>query len=272
MKHAKTMVLRALVFAAAAVSARAGAVPVDPATTVTATMDGGTAKTGNTWYEVGVNLAAAATGIKTGIVTGQADPLSTYLFQSASALNTLLLDGLNKVGTFTFNNPLTVNGFTLTGSSGNGAGTVTPTVHFSNGTTSVLAPGTVGDWFNNSPRIQTVGGRISVPGNSFANVNADNPRILGLTYNLSPADSGKAISSISFDWSGGANTHTALFGISGDFTGLGHYSAIPLAAGSFNQDTIVGAAEVTATPEPGALALFGLGASALLLAARRQRA
>src|SRR5512141_2485552 len=56
------------------------AVPVDPKLTVSATMDGGTAKTGNTWYEVGVNTAAPATGLKTGIVAGQTDPLSDYLF------------------------------------------------------------------------------------------------------------------------------------------------------------------------------------------------
>ena len=251
-------------------AAQAAAVPVDPKTTVTATMDGGIAKTGNTWYELGVNIAAATTGLKTGLVVGQTDPLSTFLFQPAAGLNTLLLDTAKNSGSLIFNSPLTFSGFVLAGSSGNGGGTVKPTVHFADGSSDVLANGAVGDWFGGSPRVQTVAGRIDVPGNSFANVASDNPRILSVAYSLSAADSAKAISSISLDWTGGASTHTAIFGVSADFTGLGHYSAIPLTAGSFNQDTIVGVSEVT--PEPGTVALLGLGTIGLIFAFRRQRA
>ena len=60
-----------------------------------------------------------------------------------------------------------------------------------------------------------------------------------------------------------------IFGISGDFTGLGHFSAIPLDAGSFNQDIIVGLQEV---PEPGTMVLLGLGAVGMLACVRRKRA
>ena len=63
---------------------------------------------------------------------------------------------------------------------------------------------------------------------------------------------------------------TALFGVSGDFTGLGHFSAIPLAAGSLNQDIIVGASEVV-VPEPSTIALFGLGAIGLLVCCYRRK-
>ena len=165
MKKIQFVSIHASALLAMAYSAHAAAIPVDPSTMVTATMDGGIAKTGNTWYELGVNLAAATTGLKTGLVVGQADPLSTFLFQPAAGLNTLLLDSAATSGTLTFNSPLTFSGFAIAGSSGNGAGTIKPTLHFADGSSDVLANGTVGDWFNNSPRIETVGGRINVPAN-----------------------------------------------------------------------------------------------------------
>ncbi len=251
-------------------AAHAAAVPIDPRTVITATMDGGTAKTGNTWYEVGANTAAPATGLKTGLVAGQTDPLSTYLFQPAGSPNALMLDNAAKSGSLNFNFPLTLAAFSIVGASGNGAGSVTPTLHFADSTTSVLGSATVGDWFNNEPRVQTVAGRIDVVGNTFNNVAADNPRIPSVSYTLSAADAGKALTGISLDWTGGATTHTAIFGVSGDFTGLGHFSAIPLTPTSFNQDMIVGAVEV-GIPEPGALTLFGLGALGLMLASRRRQ-
>jgi len=69
---------------------------VSVAGTVTATMDGGTAKTGNTWYERGVNSASNITGLVTGLIAGQADPLSTYLIQPATGNNALMLDNASK--------------------------------------------------------------------------------------------------------------------------------------------------------------------------------
>lgn len=235
-------------------------------------MDGGTAKTGNTWYEVGVNTAAPTTGIKTGIVAGQADALSSYLIQPATGPNALMLDNATKSGSLTFNSPLTLAAFSLAGSSGNGSGNVIPTLHYADGTSLALASKPVGDWFNQTPIVVTAAGRIDAVANTFNNAGSANPRIISVAYTLSASESAKAIASISLDWSAtGANTHTAIFGVSGDFTGLGHFSAIPLKASSFNQDMIVGATEVV-VPEPGTLALFGFGAAGLALARRSRRA
>jgi hypothetical protein len=231
-------------------------------------MDGGTAKTGNTWYELGVNTAAPTTGLKTGIVAAQADPLSTYLIQPANVNNVLMLDTANKSGTLTFTRPISVTALSLAGSSGNGAGTNVMTLHFSDGSSDTLAAVAVKDWFGNTPQVETANGRIDVPGNAFANVNSGDPRVLAINENLPTADQSKFITSIDLAWTGGTTTHTAIFGISGDVTGIGHFTAIPLAGSSFNQDIIVGLQEV---PEPGTIALFGLGAAGLLVSLRRKR-
>lgn len=244
------------------------AIAVDPKTTITATMDGGTAKSGNTWYEVGVNTASPSTGLRTGLVAGQFDPLSDYLFEPATGKNALMLDSGTKLGTFTFNRPLSLTALSLSGASGNGTGTVVPTLRFSDNTTSTLGATTLGDWFNNTPRVQTTQGRIDAGANTFNNAGADNPRVLAANLTLSAADQAKFVTAIDFSWTGsGANTHTAIFGVSGDFTGLGHFSAIPLDASSFNQDIIVGLQEI---PEPGTLVLLGLGALGMVACCRRR--
>jgi hypothetical protein len=246
---------------------------VNPTNTITATMDNGILRTANTWYELGVNSAAPTTGLRTGLITGQTDPLSSYLISSAVGPNVLMLDTNRSKGTMIFDRPVSVTALSLSGSSGNGAGTVTATLRFTDGSTDTLPAITVGDWFNGTnPRVETSAGRIDVTANSYNNVGADNPRVYALNETLSPQDSAKTIFAIDLSWAGSSptsNTHTALFGVSGDVTGLGHFTAIPLDPTSFNQDIIVGLAEV---PEPGTLALFGLGIAGLLgLAVKRNR-
>jgi hypothetical protein len=245
----------------------AAVVGIDPKTTVTASMDGGTAKTGNTWYEVGVNTSSNLTGLATGLISGQSDPLSTYLIQSASGNNALMLDSANKTGTLKFDRALPLTAISLSGASGNGSGTNILTLNFSDGTKSTLGPLVAGDWFNNTNRVETSHGRIDLGANTFNNAGADNPRVLALDETIPTADQSKLVTSIDISWSGGATTHTAIFGVSGDITGIGHYTAIPLDATSFNQDLIVGLQEV---PEPGTLALLGLGVAGMLVACRRK--
>lgn len=247
----------------------AGAFAVNPATTVTASMDGGTAKTGNTWYELGAYAASNTTGIATGLIAGQTDPLSTYLIQPAAGNNILMLDTATKTGSLTLKTMLPLQGISLAASSGNGAGTLTPTLNFSDGSSDKLGNLTAGDWFNNNGRAETAHGRVDLGANSVNNVGADNPRILALSEAVPAADQSKLITSISFSWTGGSSTHTMIFGLSGDIAGLGHYSALQVTG--FNQDGIVGLSEVTQVPEPGTLALFGLGAAGLFACYRRNK-
>jgi hypothetical protein len=235
-------------------------------------MDGSTTKSGDTWYEVGLNPASPTHGVTTGIVAAQSDPLSTYLIQPAQGNNVLLLNNATKTGTLTFTRPLSLTQLSFSGSTGSASGppTLTATLHFSDGSSDTLAPIKVPDWFGNTPIVETANGRFSVTANSFDNEGSGNPRILQLnSAALSAQDEAKFITSIDLTTSAtqASGNNTAIFGVSGDFVGLGHFQAIPVTG--FNQDMIVGLKEV---PEPGTVALLGLGAAGLLAWSRRKQA
>jgi fibronectin-binding autotransporter adhesin len=176
-------------------------------------MDGGTAISGNTWYEQGQNPAAPTTGVPMGQqVTSLANPQFTYTTQPATSRNVMLLDngGGNTTGRFTLVSPTALSQVAFLTSSGNGAGTVTATLHYSDGTSD--ASGlifTAPDWFNGTPIAVNANGRISSAG--YNNVNAGNPRLYDeFITNPNP---GSPISSIDLSWTGSATTHTAIFAI-----------------------------------------------------------
>jgi len=172
----KAAVLAALVSAALTNQASAAAITgVNLTNTITASMDGGETKSGDTWYQLGVNAANPTTGIRTGLISSQTDPLSTYLIPSPSGLNTLMLDTNRRSGTLTLERPVSATALSLAGASGHGFGTLNATLRFTDGSTNLLSSLTVGDWFNNSNRVDTANGRINVTGNVFDNVNSDNP-------------------------------------------------------------------------------------------------
>src|SRR5262249_43879201 len=69
---------------------------------ITATMDGGTSKTGTTFYAVGYNAAAPTTGLPMGTALASAANANiTYDLQSATGKNVLLLDDATTTGTLT---------------------------------------------------------------------------------------------------------------------------------------------------------------------------
>src|SRR5204862_4318208 len=69
---------------------------------VTASMDGGAAKTGNTWYQLGKNTAAATTGLPNpGVVTSLADATASFLLQPYTGNNAVLLDSTRTSATLT---------------------------------------------------------------------------------------------------------------------------------------------------------------------------
>ena len=247
----KQVALVSALGALASLNSALGQTLVNPQTAVTATMDQGTARGANVWYELGVNTAAPTTGLKTGLVTGVSDSNSTYQIMPAVGMNAFLLDAAHPTGTLTLQTPVALAGFSLAGSDGNGGALVTPTLNFTDGTSATLSPLAFSDWFNNNPIVYDALGRIDVTANTYNNTGgvpaSGNPRVLAVNVTNSAANATQMISSIFFSWkeaSGSSGTHTCIFALSGDTNGSGHYTPLALTPESYNQDMIVGVAEV----------------------------
>jgi autotransporter-associated beta strand protein len=182
---------------------------------ITATMDGGTAITGNTWYELGQNTAAATTGLPMGTtITSVTNAQYKYALQTSANRNALLLDNGGTTGRFTLTTP-TANLATISflTSSGNGAGNLTATLHYSDGTPDATGlTFTSPDWFNNTPVAISASGRINSGG--YDSVGTTNPNLYDeFVNNPNPTN---LVSSIDLSWTAAANnTHTAIFGIAG---------------------------------------------------------
>ena len=228
---------------------------------VTATMDNGESKGGDTWFEAGLSLAKPNTGFPAGAgtVVSAADPNTTLLLQPYTGNNALMLNNhtgsspaitTTKTGTFTFVTPTPAGALKFFGSSGNGAGTVTAVVHYTDGAADNTLNLSFPDWFDsNPPKSQAAiveNGRVNPTANSGAGSfdnfgqTPPNPRVYEVTA-VTLANKTDPISSIDFTFTKAAGTtNTAIFGVS-----------------------------VSPAPEPASLSLLGLGSLALL---RRRRA
>jgi hypothetical protein len=217
---------------------------------ITATMDDGTTKGPGqfTWYQLGQNPGAATTGLPTGTtITSQGNAQATYQLQPAAGNNALLM-GVNTPtsGTLTFQTPRTFaagSTLSLLSASGHGAGTLTLTLMLQGGGTVAAGTVTSPDWFNGDPTTVVVAnGRVDSAG-AYDQVGSGNPRLNGLNFALPAGAAGVPVTGVSIDFSGaGTDTITAVFGL----------SASPV-------------------PEPGTLALSGLGLGGLIALRRRGR-
>lgn len=186
--------------------------------TVTATMDGGIATTGNTWYERGVNSNVPQTGLPpAGLVPSISDPDHAFFMQDYGGNDAVLLDSDNGGPvTLVLSTPAKFGGVSFLTSSGNGAQTFTATLHFSDGSSTTLTGIASPDWFNvDTTPAGIVGyGRGALDG-TFANVSTPNPRLYEEDVSLNGADANKLLSSIDLTYTGTATGHTAIFAISG---------------------------------------------------------
>ena len=129
---------------------------------VTATMDAGTAKIANTWYESGLPGGEGGGLPSAGVFTSAADPSARFLLAPYTGPNALFLDQDNPSGTLTFATPMDLHSLSILTSSGLGTSTspvLGLTIHFTDGTPamsglSVVSP----DWFNNGPAALVAGG------------------------------------------------------------------------------------------------------------------
>jgi hypothetical protein len=209
---------------------------------ITATMDGGTGKGGDTFYETGVNTGANVAGVAhPGAVFGSAtDANHTFVLQpnGAGQNDAVMLDAGNTAGTLSLTGPAAYKTLSFLVTAGNGGAPIGVTVHYAGGgsqTGTITGP----DWFNNSNIALDANGRADVALDDFNSTTNGNPRMYQQDFTLT--DTTDAVQSIDFAWQGGTGgDREAVFGISGQ-----------------------------AVPEPATLGLFSLGAIGLF--ARRRR-
>jgi hypothetical protein len=211
------------------------------AAAITATMDQGTVKSGDTFFEQGADASNPTAGLPASGSTfiSQNDSNHIFQMQSYSGPDALLLGANNPTGTLTLTQPEALAGLSILLADGNGNEPFDVTVNYLNGTSETLAGAVSPDWFNNGTVAWTAGERIDVDNNSFEN-DGNNPNLYQVDLGLN--DQTDAISSLTFNFDGasGDSSNMAIFAVSG-----------------------------VAVPEPSSAVLLGVAAVAL---ARRRRA
>lgn len=221
--------------------------PPPLSTGVNVTLDGGTAKTGFTWYEVGYNANALLTGLPTAgsTFTHASDATKSYQMPASyAANNTLFISSQVTSGTFTLTSPVALQGISLLGSSGGGSCTMNYTITHQD-TTTETGTLVIGDWFNGANRAYTVNGRVSLSDGSYNSVDnaipaGGNPRIYGHQITFSNAS---PVASIALTYVSGGRC--SLFAVSGSSDSEATYT--PLAITGFNRDSVMGITDPPAT-------------------------
>lgn len=213
----------------------------------TATMDAGTNNTGNTWYEVGFNLAAPTTGIPAAGSTFTHQTLAdhSYTMAASFAAPNAVLIAPNQVSsnTIVLATPAPYSNLSLLAAGGNGGITINYTIHFADATTQT---GTlpIGDWFNGANPAWTANGRLNAATFAVNTVNGNNPRLYGFDIPLS--NTGSPVTSMDVTYASGTG-RIGIFALSGAPVGGGNWS--PIAITGYNYDMIVEAS----APQPSAL-------------------
>ncbi|HEV2210420.1 MAG TPA: immunoglobulin domain-containing protein [Verrucomicrobiae bacterium] len=220
---------------------------------VTATMDGGTNKTGNTFYEIGYNPAAPLTGLPAhgSVVTNLAGD-HAYLMPADYHVNDAIMVGHNNGGktplipngTLTLTTPATFAGLSFLTAAGNGPVTVGYVIHYADSSTDSGTFSAV-DWFGAGNLVKDVSGRVSL-GGGVQNVNVGDTNVPAIWSADVPANSAINVMSVDFYYvtSGGTpNTNNSgravVFAISGATSGNPTLFTNTLAVSGFNQSVVV---------------------------------
>jgi predicted alpha-1,6-mannanase (GH76 family) len=208
----------------------------------TASMDGGAANTGKTWYEVGYNAASPTTGIPAAGSTFVSATYADHQYRMApsyEANNAVLVDSETPSGTLQFTAPAAFTKLSFLISAGGSAGSVRVVIYHQNGSaqTNTLA---VPDWFNGSSPAFSGKGRVDVQSFAFDNVGTSNPRFYGLDVTVANASS--PVTQVVFTYLTGG--HHGIFAVSSSTGG----TFAPVAVTGYTHDLVVeaGAAKYAA--------------------------
>jgi hypothetical protein len=218
---------------------------------ITATMDHGTnlSAGGATYYEQGYNSTNLSTGLPASgsTFTSQADLNHSFMMQSYSGSDALLLTNTSSSGTLALATPQSMDAVSVLAAVGNGQAGFLLTVNYLNGT-SINVPYDVEtpDWFFQGPAAWVSGGR-AYPGatgaaTTYDNVNGTQPNLYQLDIPLT--DTFDPVSSFTFTFDGASSNG-------------GNLSIFAVSA---------------AVPEPASVGLLLAGGAATLIRRRARRA
>jgi len=182
----------------------------------TASMDAGTANTGNSWYEQGYNTNVPSTGLPTAGSTfaGAAFPSHHYTMPPSYTVNNAAFIDSTHSATLTLVTPGPFAALSFLTSAGNGPVTIDYTVHHADSSTETGSLNAQ-DWFNNNPIAFNANGRVDVVTGVFDSVTNNNPRLYSADISLGNKTS--PVTSIDLSWDV-LNTGTgvaAVFALSG---------------------------------------------------------
>lgn len=203
-----------------------------------------------TWYAVGYNPSAPATGLPSGAAFQSATD-SGILYQLpsfASGNDAVLLEGFGSGAVpsalLTFASPTAYASLSLLTATSNGPGVVDVTVNLANGVSYQAGSFSSPDWFASQPAAFVANGRVEPSG--LNSVNSGNPRLFDGIISLEPSD--VPVNSITIAFAGRLPiSSTVVFAVSGvSRQSGGLYEPVQLTSSSFNQSLVATAA----VPEP----------------------
>lgn len=213
-----------------------------PARNTTATFDGGTNNTSNTFYELGFNRnpGAETSGIPASGST-VSNPTTeiehTYTLPNYTAPNAFFIDSTVLNSTINLATPAPYTGLSLLATSGGGAGVLRYEIIFADDTREVgTANITVPDWYGGANPVIIANGRVDVVGRGFQSVNDPNqlnPRIYGVDIALT--ETTKAVKAIYLERVSGGRV--GVFAVAGQSTAGGAFLPVPVTG--YTYDMIV---------------------------------
>jgi len=214
----------------------------------TATMDAGTNNTGSTFYEMGYEPQAPATGLPHAntVLTNVSAADHLYLMPpDYTAKNTVLVTAGQSTAMITITSPVAASALSFLAAAGHGPVTVGCSVYHADGHVEQQSF-TIQDWFTYAPVAWYANGRVYVNNSMVDSVNSGNPRLYA--QDMALTDTTNPVTQIQLDFlSGATNATLAVFAVSGGVTTL------PLAENDFNANLSAGTTAMQQWYTPGGL-------------------
>jgi hypothetical protein len=224
--------------------------PLVPGAYTTASMDNGTANTGDTWVEAGFfTNTAPVPGLPPAGTTITSASFADHLYQFApsyKANNAIMLDAgpFTNVYTFTFTTPTNCQALSFLTSGGNGGCTYNWTVHHADGTTETGQTNSA-DWFNGDNPAYTSQGRVNAQSFTLDNYNSGNPRLY--SKDIAVTNTSSAVTAVDLQYAtSSSGAHTCIMAVSGQAPGGGNFN--PITVTGYNADLVVEASAGPAVP------------------------